>query len=767
MNKRYIRLILLVAMLSMLAFLPAMAQGESSNPIETNIEISPSTLTSTGVVRVNISISNVMDDSQTVSVTLYDPSGNVVSKFGSGGTANIAPGSAMAYSGSWTVSQSQLDSGKIQYSVRYKFYNGAGEQVSGSKPVSGRITYQTAKPSVEIERILPASSITEGQTASITYIFSNTGTVDVQNITVSDPGISSEKLVCESLPVGESTELTHTFVMGDSALTSEAVLSYEYQQGSETKTSSATCKAMTFEVAKVDVLVQLAANTMIVNPGDKVDLTCVITNKGDLSYSKMKITDPTLGDLDSGIAIEAGKSRTFTKSITVSESCTYTFTVSGVDSFGAPVSFTSNDITVQTTKAADDVDTSPSMPPEEIIPLDLSVIIEADREVIYEMPSDVIFTIKISNNGMSEARDLKLKTTGYFGVDVDTIESLAAGASMTIQRQFQASMGGQYQFAVSGKNNGGEEQTFESNVYRIVYQSLATPTPSPTPSPTPTARPVETPTPTATINTPFGEDEEGGGGIGSILLYILLAILAVMVIAVILLIVLDRRRGGSPRGGSPVVYDSLQRGTHRDYARAPKRGPAPKSGNQARRSAGESAATEGGEAAEAIGGAAAAAAAAAVTVEEEDERISPYAPPAHQRRVQIHDVEPDDQPTVRYDANFVNQVRQSEAAAEAIEVPEETAIFQKVNVQEEPEAEEVPAAEIPQERGVPMSEEDAAMLSGSTGEYRLSRRKQAPRATETSSRPEPMDPDAFSKMQRASRSRNRNFFEDVEDADNK
>ncbi len=569
MSKKIFGRVAIVGILLLLVLFAYTAGGaESGNPIETNIEISPSTLTNTGSVRVNISVSNVMDEGQTVSVTLYDPNNNVVPNFGSGGTANITAGSAMGYSGSWTVTSAQLESGKIQYTVRYKFYNGAGEQVSGSKPITGRITYQTAKPSVEIERILPASSITEGQTAQVTYIFTNTGTVEVNNIRVEDPGINSEALTCQVLPVGESVELSHSFIMSDKPMTTEARLSYQYLDGSETKTSSTTCKAVTFEVAHVDVLVQLAANKMVVNAGDKVTLTCVITNRGDLAYSQLRITDENLGDLDSGISIDAGKSYTCTKEITVSESGAYLFTVLGVDSFGTPVEFKSNSLTIQIPSEAptgEVLQTNAPSPLQNAEPVELAVVIDADREIIYEMPSEIIFTIKVTNAGLAETQNINLRTTGYYGKTVDTIDSLMPGETATIQRVFQASMGGQYQFAVTAKNGSGEEATFESNIIKVVYQSLATPTPTAVPTPPPTIAPTPVITPEPTVATPFSGGEEESTSFGGLLRYILIGIVVLMVAAIVLLVVLDRRKNAKG-------YGTMERATHRDYTRAPKKG---------------------------------------------------------------------------------------------------------------------------------------------------------------------------------------------------
>ena len=102
-------LLCLTVLLTLLCAVNALAD----EPIAVEMEVSQTQLTGVGTVRVSINVFNIADDGSTISVTLYDPDKNVCSSFGSGGTANLAPGNGASYSGSWTVTQAQLDAGKI------------------------------------------------------------------------------------------------------------------------------------------------------------------------------------------------------------------------------------------------------------------------------------------------------------------------------------------------------------------------------------------------------------------------------------------------------------------------------------------------------------------------------------------------------------------------------------------------------------------------------------------------------------------------------
>lgn len=69
----------------------------ADDPLAFEMEVSQTTLTGVGTVRVNINVINVSDDDSTISVTLYDPDRKVGSSFGSGGTISLAPGNGASY----------------------------------------------------------------------------------------------------------------------------------------------------------------------------------------------------------------------------------------------------------------------------------------------------------------------------------------------------------------------------------------------------------------------------------------------------------------------------------------------------------------------------------------------------------------------------------------------------------------------------------------------------------------------------------------------
>lgn len=802
MNKKFIKLPFFVGLL--LGFTLLFATFAQADPIAKFIEVNPPSLTNTGTVNVSINISNTSDEGETISVTLYDPAGNICSSFSSGGTAHLAPGASASYSGSWTVTQDQLDKGRIQYTARYSV-TVDGVKVPTSLPIVASITHNTATANLDINRNISTKSAVSGQTVTITYTVTNTGTIDIYDLVISDKDISSEDIKLSTLKVGETQELTHAFTAGTASKTTSPKISYKYKtsDGKETTATKDNIEPTTIAVTIPDVVVQLTAPSLIVNPGDKVELTCVITNRSDLNYSQIRVQDATLGDIETNLSLGAGKTETIKKSITVSESNTYQFIVTGKDSSGNSLNAMSNELTIQIPgEGASDALNS------EVIPVALNVVVEADREIIYSEPSDIVFHIQVTNNGADTVENVTVAAKGSLvSKTVDTIDKIEPGETVDIVRAFSASMGGKYVFTATAKNSQGTAETFESSPYQIIFQALSTPQPTPAPTAEPT--PADDPAVQATDpNSPFG-DTNTETGTGTVLLYILAILLVVILGAVFLLFVLDRRRSSAPKatngGGGNVVIDSIQRSPHRDYSRAPKRGPAsvkasPKDAGPAQQDRGapdltssrpQNADNEDRADMERMQAPVRMEArrmpAEAAVDEEATPKLTSYDVEARKEmpNVKIEDkdsvfrrpdkvmAEKDETEPLTLEEP-VYQTPEKETPRQDDGLTDNTEVYNRDYLSRirhaAPEPEKAGKAESPEKKGSSLSEEDAALLSGSTGQYRLSRRSGSLRGEDK----EPAipiraeDPEAFTRKQRAMRGKQSdlaNFYEDDDPQD--
>ncbi|MDR0928100.1 MAG: hypothetical protein LBM74_00105 [Oscillospiraceae bacterium] len=559
MKKYAIKLSLWAVLLVGLTLLFAMS-ALAEEPLITQIEASPTTLAGPGNVRVSINITNNSDTDGVISVTLYDPNNQVCGSFGSGGTAQLAAGASQSYSGSWNVTQAQLEAGRVTYSAHYTMTDASGRPIIGNKPLAVSIQHNTARPGLKATRSYPSGGVIAGQTVQISYELINVGTLDLTDITIEDPGITSEIVTYPLLKVGEKDTVTYSYIAGTTSQTTQAQISYSFDLNGKIDTKTETDSPRVIDVTIPDLQVTLTADPLLIEPGDQVTFRYTITNRSDLSYEQLRIVDEIMGDLDQNVSLGARETFSGEKTIYVSAATDYQLRVTGLDSAGNPVSFQSNICSV--TLAAGDATDDPLT--AEYLPVLMTVVAESDRDVIYEEPGEVVFRIAVTNHGETPLNNVAIRTSGK---DIKTIAVLEPGQTYELLKRFTVLMAGTYEFTATARDSDDEAQSFTSNAIPIAYHKILPPaTPPPTLPPT---MPPATVAPTDDLS-PFSDNEGQSGGLGSILLYVLLGVLAVILLGVLAMALLGRRK--SPQGGhggQGTVIASLERAPRRDYARAP------------------------------------------------------------------------------------------------------------------------------------------------------------------------------------------------------
>lgn len=741
MSKHIAKMPVWIGIVLCVLFLYAIAALAEEPPISVRAaEPSPKTLTGPGTVQVNISISNSSDSSMPVNVTLFDPNQNVCTSFGSGGTASLPQGQADTYSGSWSVTQKELDAGKIVYTARYSFQNESGVPYNGTRPITIPIKQNTAVANMSVDRVPPTptnGAVVQGQTVVLAYQIKNTGTIDLTDITIKDPGITSETVTYPLLKPGETKELSYSYVAGAAAKTSEATVTYKYEQGGKALSKTATGQPVVFNVTVPELVVTLKADTLMVNPGTKVTLTYTILNKGSLKYEQIKITDPLINDVESGLSLDGGKEITKTREVTVNATGTYQFTVTGTSSAG-PITVISEPVTIQTIAEGTALETAAA------VPVEMEIYAEADRDIIYEEPQDVVFHVVVKNTGTTAIKNINIYERKKL---VKTIPTIEPGETAEFTKRFTVSSGGLYQFVAVAKDNLNKDQQVESDKVAITYKPLPVPTIRPTPVPDPTVAPVTTDDPMA--SQPNGGASDTGlpnesGGMGTALLYVLMVLLVIVLLSVGVLVILERRRsspqtslGLSGQSGA-IVIDTIQRSPHRDYARAPKRSAQKRdaaTGNDAR---------DESKIAEAV-----------PQKVEKPKQTQEEVPKRPQRAAAEKDKDPTDDK--QRESVFKRPSPQSsDEKEETQELDSEDDTIMTDETQDKRDylgsirkgrREEV-KIEASGTQKKTLSNEEAALLSGSTGQYRLSRGVQSPLQ---SSQSKAQDAQTFARTQRVSR----------------
>lgn len=536
MKRRLI--VCLVAILALLC-LAGCASAEDEVPFKVTMELSTSKFTGPKEITVSIQISNSGEADMPGPITLYYPNGKKVEDFGS---PTLAVGASKSWSGTWNVTQSQLDKGKITFQVKYSTYNDDGELVMQPRNYSKPITYTGAVASVEVNRTIAPTTARKGQEVTVTYDVVNTGNVDITNVSIKeDSSISSKKGAIATVAAGEKASYTFTTKMGTKDLTSKATITYK----ANGKTDTIKKDAATIKYGEVKLTADLKADKKGAAVGDTLKLTLTLKNTGNTDYQNVKVTDPLLGEVFAGQTVPAGKSVTLDKEITVTETADYQFTITGQDGGGQNVETATGRVSV---KAVD--------PAQKII---LTVEATADRDTIYQLPGTVKFNVSVTNSSSVDVKDVNVKAVD---VQLYNFPLILAGETREFTRDVSISMAGQYRFDAYVKNQLDETETFQSNVIPIAFAE---------PTPAPTEAPIITPP------LPVHEDLPTDDGLPTYVdgmekaLNVLYWVFLVLAAAALVLLVAGTARRIQANRESAKAQDHLERGTYRDYTQ-----PAPK-----------------------------------------------------------------------------------------------------------------------------------------------------------------------------------------------
>ena len=480
MKKKQLGLVLaLVLVLALLCAGFALAESDS---LKFNMELSSSKFTEPKTITVSITVTNVGESDLPGPVTLYYPSGKQVEEFGS---PTLTVGASKNWSGPWTVTQKELEAGKISFIVRYTVYDENGELQTPGIYVSKRIQYTGAEPELSVNRSIVPQVAQEGQEVSVIYEITNNGSADVSAVTIKEnSSISKESGSIDGIPAGETGKYVFTVKMGKKDLTSAATITYK--AGGKTYTSKVD--TATIKYGKVNLSATLSADKKGGAPGDIVKLTLKLKNSGNTDFTDLNVTDETLGTVFSGQTVKAGETLTLEKDLTITDTRELLFRVSADDGAGGRVETATGTVKVIATD-----------PTQQIV---LKVSASADRDSVYTIPGGIVrFTVTVQNESAVDVNNITVKAVDQA---LYTFATIPAGESRSFTRDTEISMAGSFQFTANTKDQLGQTVSFVSNIIPIAYAA---------PTAVPTATPVITPVAPVQLTYPPAPDPEGSEGI--------------------------------------------------------------------------------------------------------------------------------------------------------------------------------------------------------------------------------------------------------------
>ncbi|MBQ6061684.1 MAG: hypothetical protein IJL36_09615 [Clostridia bacterium] len=536
-RKRLLLALVLGIALILLVTGSALAANDS---LKFNMELSSSKFTGPTTITVSITVSNAGESDLPGPVTLYYPSGKQVEEFGS---PTLTAGSSKNWSGPWSVTQKELDEGKIIFIVRYSAYNDAGELKSYAAELKRTIQYSGAEPELDVKRSIIPQTASDGQEVSVIYEITNNGSADVSSVSIKEnASIAKDSASIGSIKAGETAKHVFTVKMGKKDLTSSATVSFK--AGGKSYTSKV--ENATIKYGKINLSATLSADKKGGAPGEAVKLTLKLKNSGSTDFTNVVVTDEKLGTVFENVTVPKGQSLTLEKDLTITETQDLLFTVKGEDGKGQAVETATGQVKVIATD-----------PTQQIV---LSVNAEADRDVVYTIPAQVRFTVTVTNNSNVDVSNIAVYAVN---TRLYTFASIPAGQSQTFVRDVMISEKGTFQFEARANDQLGQTLNFPSNGIRIDH-SAPTPEPTATPVVTPVA-PVQITYPPATAEPTWISQAEG---IADSLKWILAAVAGAL--AILLLIGAVRR--AISKSQSNKAMDHLDGGLYRDYSATPKRG---------------------------------------------------------------------------------------------------------------------------------------------------------------------------------------------------
>lgn len=351
----------------------ASAALADADPIRVSSLCEPQSVISEQDVSITIKIYNSGQTDMEEDITLYGPDRVSVEKY-----YGLKGDQSVTYTGTWHVTQDQIDAGKITYYITYMVDTEDGPtKTTHTIPVI--IQTETASPQLSATYSITPAAARKGQQVTVSYTLSNTGNIELRNIVVENKGISSKNLTAASLSVGEKVTLTDTFTMGEAELVSNPTVTYQSADSDKTLTISDMARR-TITVAEDGLEVELkASSTDKIYPGEQITLTLTMKNSGESAYSGLsaQLSDGTV--IASGVDLAPGASFEQEIEWAVQQDTTVTAEVTGLDASGETVGVSSNEVALTTQDAS--------------TALVLNVRAQAETTTIYSEPAVVRFGI--------------------------------------------------------------------------------------------------------------------------------------------------------------------------------------------------------------------------------------------------------------------------------------------------------------------------------------------------------------------------------------
>lgn len=215
---------------------------------------------------------------------------------------SLSSGETASFTRRHSVTEQELDEGKIAYIFSYDDPESQDRKINFT--AEAMIARAESRANCEFTRRLSSDTVAPGGSVTIVYNVRNTGNVPIEELHVTDT-IGEFFGKVEYLSVGESRSLINRAAISE-AITSNAVLTYETEDGSQT----IALEPVEIGVSSPALSAYLRVESDPSDPYARIGYL-TLNNAGDVNYSRVTITDDFTGTvIAEGLLLPAGTART-------------------------------------------------------------------------------------------------------------------------------------------------------------------------------------------------------------------------------------------------------------------------------------------------------------------------------------------------------------------------------------------------------------------------------------------------------------------------
>lgn len=332
MNRSFIKLISLFVAAAAVFCLAPVFSGASSSSSHASVSVTPGELSAPGPVTVSITLRNtntapsITDQPSVETPVPVDPSPtdppestpgpdsrseaagtytdiSISNSYGvsfSTSGVSIAPGSYRTFSATVNATNEMIGV-PLSFTVTWSC-----DGSKFSETVSCTITRKNAAPYLHVTRTAYPAHAAPGTEVTLKYTFTNTGSVRLVNIELTDRNISgksSPMYTIAALEPGATDEFVYVMKMGNSTVTSSPTVTF-YAYGESTQRTNKDVPALTIGLinSQLTKKVDMGESTP-----EGVQFIITLENNGNQNLSSLKVTDELGNQVCSSFSLAVGE----------------------------------------------------------------------------------------------------------------------------------------------------------------------------------------------------------------------------------------------------------------------------------------------------------------------------------------------------------------------------------------------------------------------------------------------------------------------------